>query len=109
MEQLEREKPGLVIEQAADEAGDPRLKLAGELDMASAETLRQAVDSVLAGNPKRIVFELGELVFMDSSGIAVLVHASNNVDKVELRNTQPIVRRVVEVAGLAGILWLDPS
>ena len=109
MEQLEREKPGLGIEQATDEVGDPLLKLAGELDMASAETLRETVDRVLANSPRRIVFEISELEFMDSSGIAVLISASNNVEKVELRNAQPIVRRVVEVAGLTAILWLEPS
>jgi len=109
MEQLEREKPGFGIEMATDEVGDPLLKLAGELDMSSAEILRETVDRVLAGNPTRIVFELSELVFIDSSGIAVLILASNHVEKVELRNAQPIVRRVVEIAGLGDILWLGSS
>jgi anti-sigma B factor antagonist len=107
MEQLEREKPGLEVEKADDERGDPLIKLVGELDMASADVLRQILGEVLAKGPKRVVFEVGQLTFMDSSGIAVLVMASNKADRVELRNAQPIVRRVVEVAGLGGILWLD--
>jgi anti-anti-sigma factor len=109
MEQLEREEPRLAIERATDAGGDPLVKLSGELDMASAETLRETVDSILGEHPQRIVFELSQLTFMDSSGIAILILASNNVERVELLNPQTIVRRVIEVAGLTGILWLDPS
>jgi anti-sigma B factor antagonist len=109
MEQLEREEPRLAIERATDAGGDPLIKLSGELDMASAESLRETVDSILDEHPTRVVFELSQLSFMDSSGIAILILASNNLERVELRNPQTIVRRVIEVAGLTGILWLDPS
>jgi anti-sigma B factor antagonist len=109
MEQLERQEPRLAIERATDAGGVPLIKLSGELDMASAETLRETVDGILGEHPQRIVFELSQLTFMDSSGIAILILASNNVEKVELRNPQTIVRRVVEVAGLTGILGLEQS
>ena len=109
MEQLEREEPRLAIERTTDTGGDPIIKLSGELDMASAEALREAVDGVVGEHPTRVVFELSQLSFLDSSGIAILILASNNVERVEIRNPQTIVRRVIAVAGLTGILWLDPS
>jgi anti-sigma B factor antagonist len=109
MEQLEPEEPRLAIERATGAGGDPLIKLSGELDMASAETLRETIDSILEEHPQRIVFELSQLTFMDSSGIAILILASNRVEGVELLNPRTIVRRVIEVAGLTGILGLDPS
>jgi anti-sigma B factor antagonist len=109
MEQLDQNKPPLAIELSTDEHGDPLIRLRGELDIASADTLRETVSSVLATAPNRLVFELDELLFIDSSGIAVLVLASNNVDKVELHHAQPIVTRVVELTGLSGTLRIVES
>jgi len=41
---------------------------------------------------------------MDSSGIALLIEVSNRVGSVQIRNATPIVRRVLEVTGLADAL-----
>lgn len=109
MEHIDPETPRLQIERATDENGNPLITLRGELDIASADTFRETVTDVLAERPERLVFELGELSFMDSSGIAVLVQASNGVAEVELHHAQPIVRRVVELTGLSGALRLIPS
>jgi len=38
---------------------------------------------------------------MDSSGIAVLLTVARSVPTVELRNVPPIMRRVIEMTGLA--------
>jgi anti-sigma B factor antagonist len=109
MEQLNPETPGLVIEQAVDVDGDPLVTLRGELDMTCADAFREVVEKVLVQRPTRLVFEVTDLRFIDSSGIAVLILASNNVDEVELHHSQPIVRRVVELTGLSGTLRMIPS
>ncbi len=101
---LDQSEPRLAIEQTTDEDGDPVIVLRGELDISSADTVRETLSGVLESRPKRLVFELGELVFIDSSGIAVLVLASNSVETVELHHTQPIVSRIVELTGLSGTL-----
>jgi anti-anti-sigma factor len=68
-------EPTLTIRTETDEAGF-RLALAGELDLASAGQLDTAVAELCADGAKRIVLELGELEFMDSTGLrAVLVGA----------------------------------
>lgn len=46
--------------------------------------------------------------FMDSSGIALLASAVRKVKEVELRNPTLIVRRLVELTGLAEILRITP-
>jgi anti-sigma B factor antagonist len=109
MEEIETNETGLSIEHAVDGAGDPMLVLNGELDISTADAFREAVARVVEGKPARLVFELSQLTFMDSSGIAVMVYAANNVGVIELRHASTIIRRVVEATGLAEILPLDAS
>ena len=67
--------PGLQIrtDGAPDSAA---LVLSGELDLASAGLLDTAIAELCADGAQRIVLELGELEFMDSTGLrSVLVGA----------------------------------
>ena len=89
--------------------GDTHMvSLEGELDMATAEGL---FDWLIEVSGSKVVIDLSELSFMDSSGIAVMVQARNALgDDVALTRPQPNVRRVFEVTGLSG--WLtewDPA
>jgi anti-anti-sigma factor len=107
MEKLEPEEQRFLSAHSTDPDGTPVLKLRGELDMLSATKLRETVESLVADHCDRVVFDLSDLEFMDSSGIAVLVFAANNIDTFELRNASPIIRRIIEVTGLTGFLRLD--
>jgi len=109
MEKLEPEEQRFLSAQSTDSDGTPVLKLRGELDMLSATALRETVDGLVADHCGRVVFDLSDLQFMDSSGIAVLVFAANNIGDFELRNASPIIRRIIEVTGLTGFLRLDPQ
>jgi anti-anti-sigma factor len=109
MDELDIDESNLTIEQTTDAAGHPMITLAGELDVSNAEALRRAVERVISSHPSRLVFELSDLTFMDSSGIAVMVLAANSVPAVEFRHPSTIVRRVVEATGLTDVLRLDPS
>jgi anti-anti-sigma factor len=55
------------------------VKLRGELDMASADTVAERLDALRAAG-ERAVLDLDDLVFMDSSGLRVVLQA------VELRH-----------------------
>ena len=94
--------------QLREEHGTPVIRLAGELDMTSAETVRGAVDSALGGDPGRVVFETSKLEFMDSSGIALLLSVAQRVPEVLIREPSPIVRRLIELTGLEEILRITP-
>jgi anti-anti-sigma factor len=109
MEEVETNDTGLSITQTADAAGDPMIVLTGELDISNADAFREAVERVVEGKPVRLVFDLSELTFMDSSGIAVMVYAANNVEAIELHHASTIIRRVIEATGLSEILPLDAS
>jgi len=91
----------------AVEPGDGEVVVSaiGEVDLDTVREFQAAVDSALEGAPARLIFELGQTSFMDSSGLAVLVMASNRA-KVSIRNPSTMVRRVVEISGLAETLGL---
>jgi anti-sigma B factor antagonist len=86
----------------------PVIRLSGELDMVSVERVRAVIDEALAGENERLVFDVSELEFMDSSGIALLISAARKVPAVEVRNPTAIVRRIIELTGLTEILRITP-
>ena len=90
------------------EDGTSVIRLSGELDMVTAESVRSVVEAALTGESDRLVFDISELEFMDSSGIALLVSATRKVRKVEVRHPTPIVRRLIELTGLTEILLMVP-
>jgi anti-sigma B factor antagonist len=90
-----------------DPAGQPIVTISGELDLASVEAVRTAIEPLLAESPKIVTFDLEGLSFMDSSGIALLVQVSNRVGNVKLLNASSIVRRVLEATGLLELFGLD--
>jgi|SRR5580658_5339180 anti-anti-sigma factor len=109
MEELETDETRFAATRSVAETGDPVITLSGDLDISSAEIFRRAVEDVVKDGPGRLVIDLRELTFMDSSGIAVMVYASNNVADVRLCHASTIVRRVIEVTGLSDVLRLEPS
>jgi len=90
------------------EEGIPVIGIAGELDLSNTEQVRPAVEGAIAGRVERLVFDLRELDFLDSSGIALLAAATRQARTVELRNPGPVVRRLVELTGLTHILRMTP-
>ena len=96
------------VEGRRDPSGVLTLSIAGELDLASIESVHETINEVLNGDPERVVFDLGGLTFMDSSGIAMMLQISKRVGNVEVRNATPTVRRIIEATGLVGVLGLDP-
>jgi anti-sigma B factor antagonist len=108
MAELERDRAAeVVIDTQYDPAGVPIVTVSGELDISNAAALQAAVDSILAKRPERVIFSLSGLRYMDSAGISVLLGAAAEVKAVQLRHPSPVVRRVVELTGLAGVLSIE--
>ncbi len=94
------DQPDMVVTVLADDPGSPVIALAGELDLASVEATRAGIEPVLEHRPAQVTFDLEKLTFMDSSGIALLVQVSNDIETVTLTHVPPIVHRVLEATGL---------
>lgn len=80
-----------------------RLRLVGELDIASAPRLREATDSMLAQPVSRLVIDLSELAFIDSSGLRLLIdlHDRSGAERwsLALLNPSAAARSLFEVTG----------
>jgi anti-anti-sigma factor len=89
------------------EPGAAVVRLSGDLDLAGADQARAVVDEAVATGPARLTFDVTELRFMDSSGIAVLIAAAQKVDSVVLRNPSPVIQRLLTLAGLADVFVIQ--
>ena len=108
MAELDRDRAAeVVIDTRYDPAGVPIVTVSGEVDVSNAAQLQATVASIIAKQPKRLIFSLSGLRYMDSAGIAVLLDASAKVEAVQLRDPSPAVRRVIEITGLASVLSIE--
>lgn len=55
--------------------GEATIALSGELDAATAPQFREAIEKVAEARPQRLVLLMGELEFMASAGLRVLIFA----------------------------------
>ncbi len=87
--------------------------LEGELDISNADDVREAIRNALSRGPKRLVLDLSGLTFLDSTGAAVMMDASQRaslwgVDFLIVPGP-PAVQRVFEVLNLVERLPFDPE
>jgi anti-anti-sigma factor len=84
------------------------LSLSGELDLASAGVLDTAIGELCTDGAERITLEMGELEFMDSTGLrSVLVGqelCEVNGCELLIGDLSAQVRRLFEVSGVGGKL-----
>ena len=85
--------------------GDARtIALCGELDLANASTAESALQELLDAPGARVVVDMRELEFIDSTGIALLVSALDGDEgrpRIEfIPSPAPAVARVLELTGL---------
>jgi anti-sigma B factor antagonist len=81
--------------------------LVGELDIASLPDIASPLEDLLGRAPQPMCLDLGELHFLDSSGVTMLVRIANHFDQIRTTRATEPVRRVLEVLGLRDRLGLD--
>jgi anti-sigma B factor antagonist len=67
------ELPELSIQPSRMRGGALRLVVSGELDMSTSSVLAAAISDALANGTKAVSVDLGEVSFLDSSGIRALI------------------------------------
>lgn len=83
------------------EDGTVTINVFGELDMATCEELRCAIE---AQYDAAIVVDLSGVTFMDSSGLAVLIRAQQHLEgALTVRAASKPVRSVFRVAGVSDL------
>lgn len=93
---------------AEGDDGIVTVNVAGELDITNVEALAGGVASALAREPGRLIIDVSDLSFADSSAIALWVQWATNVPRIEMHNVSPLLRRVVESMGLTETLNVTP-
>jgi anti-anti-sigma factor len=96
------------VEIAFDGDGVATVTLVGEIDMSNVDALADQLEPAVEKAPPQIVFDMGALEFMDSSGIALLLRTAARVPDIRLRNPTAIVRRLITSTGLTDTLPIEP-
>ena len=112
MAELEAEAtaPGVAARVDVDDrARTVVVALRGEVDITNADALMSELEPVLSRpDLPGIVFELTELDFMDSSGLAVLLRVAGTGKQISLRHPPAVVQDLLRVTGLADYLTEEP-
>lgn len=89
------------------------LAFGGDIDVASAVTVRDALDRVIAAGHHTIVLDLSEVRFLDSTGLGVMVGRLKAVrdlgGDMHLVCTSPRITRVLSITGLDEVFTVHDS
>jgi anti-sigma B factor antagonist len=85
--------------------------VAGELDIASAPMLSDAIKRAHENDADELVVDLRDLEFMDVSGLRVLIRAHERAEesggRLRLANVRDSVRRLLTLTRANEILWIE--
>src|SRR3954454_778290 len=89
--------------------GEAHVSVLGELDLSVIGSVDREIERAEASDAGRIVLDLGELEFLDASGVRLLLHLSarskSNGERLCItRARSPQVQRVIELTGAADVL-----
>ena len=94
-----REQPVIAVEQRD---GAWVVRLGGELDLYNADVVRAALRDVATKTPERLVLDLSEVAFIDSTALGALIEARASLPGRALLLAAPArdTRRALQVSGL---------
>lgn len=79
----------------------PVVVLDGEIDLATASDYAPALAEALQGSPAGIVLDLTTVTFMDVAGLRLILGVLRTETPVRLVGVHRVVRRVLDVSGVA--------
>jgi anti-sigma B factor antagonist len=91
------------VKDVAREGDAVIVRLAGELDLYNAPAIREALERATRERPERVVVDLGEVVFLDSTALGVLIDARGRLERGDafvLAAPGVETRRTLHVSGL---------
>jgi anti-sigma B factor antagonist len=102
-------RPDLLrVEVAESQPGVLVVSPVGEVDVASADVLRDATRDAVAAARRGVVVDLAGITFCGSTGLVVLMDARQDAEAAGVRfgtaDGPPIVRRVLEITELGPVL-----
>jgi anti-anti-sigma factor len=108
------EEPSLALAiEVSDTGATSTLALAGELDLSTAAKLQAAIDEQVGRGRHRLVVDLAELTFCDSTGLTTFVRGNRDCTAkggwLRLAGARGHVARVIGISGLLEVLAYQPD
>jgi anti-sigma B factor antagonist len=101
-----------LTEEAIDESTHV-VAVCGDVDLYSAPELRQRLDDVIGGGKTRVLVDLSETSFIDSTTLGVIVGAIKRLrihgGKLALACDDPSILRVFGITGLDQVIGVHPT
>jgi anti-anti-sigma factor len=92
-----------LIVRKAVEGDQTFVEVTGEVDAASADILRNAIFEVIDSGQPRVIVDMTDVSFMDSSGLRVLIAGYKAAEQAGgaliVRNPSDVVTRLLEITG----------
>jgi anti-sigma B factor antagonist len=105
------EQPLVITSGAHD--GELVIRLVGELDPHTSPLLEQEIDDGLSSAPARLVLDMSELRFIDSSGLRVLIKAHKSLGaagkELVLRAPNETAVRLFEITDLVDHFTIEEA
>lgn len=85
------------------------LQITEEIDHHTTEEIRRKADNEITRYmPRKVIFDLGKVTFMDSAGIGMLIGRYKIVKtfggNIEMINVKPSIRKIFEMSGVLKIV-----
>jgi anti-sigma B factor antagonist len=94
-------------------SGQVVVRVVGEIDAATAPLFAKRLDEVIEADHRDVAIDLAELTFMDSTGLAVLIHGRRRLEgtgrRMVIAHPSPAIFRLLQIAGLDGWFDMEPS
>jgi anti-sigma B factor antagonist len=103
------------FEISEDEAPDgvPVVRVAGEIDVATAPALRDHLHGLVARGHTRLAIDLLQVTFLDSTALGVLVGTLKRCREaggdLRLAVAEPRIMKVFEITGLTEVFTIRPT
>ncbi len=96
-----------------EENGIVAVAFSGRLDADSSPVADKAVKEILDGQTDRLLFDLGELEYLSSAGLRVLLSAAKEMKrrggKIVLCSLNEFVKEIFEVSGFQSLIPITDS
>lgn len=85
------------------------MKLSGEVDIYTVDQLKDAIDNNMRQNFKNIVFDFGDLGYIDSTGIGALIGIKGKYKGTDVKiiNLRSNIKRLFEITGIIKIFSVE--
>ena len=88
--------------------------IAGEIDLSNTDEVASQIEAAVTSDSTSVVVDLTETTYLDSAGVRLLLTLAGRLQgrRQQLRLTIPDgspIRVVLDIAGLASVIPIDPA